>query len=94
MITTLDVAPRRRGARISAAAVALVLAIVGIGAAVAQTNSGQGIEIAVSLPLSGEGNEAFGQGTFEGIQLAIDEANARGGTHVLAFLPRRCHRLL
>ena len=90
MVSTLDVAPRRRGARISAAAVALVLAVIGVGmgvgtgvgTAAAQTNPGQGIEIAVSLPLSGEGNEAFGQGTFEGIQLAIDEANADGGAHI------------
>jgi branched-chain amino acid transport system substrate-binding protein len=33
-------------------------------------------EIAVSLPLTGEGATSFGRGTLEGIQLAIDEANA------------------
>ncbi len=49
----------------------------------AQTASGQGIEIAVSLPLTGEGHELFGQGTLDGIQLAVDEANASGtGPHI------------
>jgi branched-chain amino acid transport system substrate-binding protein len=35
-------------------------------------------EIAVSLPLTGDGARSFGQGTLEGIQLAIEEANADG----------------
>lgn len=33
-------------------------------------------EIAVSLPLTGDGAVSFGRGTLEGIQLAVEEANA------------------
>jgi ABC-type branched-subunit amino acid transport system substrate-binding protein len=36
------------------------------------------LEIAAALPLSGEGGNAFGKPTLEGIQLAIEEANASG----------------
>jgi ABC-type branched-subunit amino acid transport system substrate-binding protein len=53
------------------------------GAAAAQTRAGPGVEIAVSLPLTGEGHESFGQGTLDGIQLAVDEANVGGaGPHI------------
>ncbi len=36
------------------------------------------VEIAAALPLSGEGGNAFGKPTLDGIQLAIEEANASG----------------
>jgi branched-chain amino acid transport system substrate-binding protein len=36
------------------------------------------VELAVSLPLTGDGATSFGRGTLEGFQFAIDEANAAG----------------
>ncbi len=48
----------------------------------ASAQSSQNVEIAVALSLSGDGI-SFGQPTLEGIQLAIEEANARGeGPHI------------
>ncbi|MBC8172173.1 MAG: ABC transporter substrate-binding protein [Anaerolineae bacterium] len=51
------------------------LLVMLISPAVGQSD--QEVEIAVALSLTGEGT-SFGQPTLEGIQLAIEEANARG----------------
>jgi branched-chain amino acid transport system substrate-binding protein len=49
----------------------------------AQNSSTPGVEIAVSMPLTGDGAASFGQGTLDGIRFAIDEANASGiGPHI------------
>jgi len=70
---------RKRQALLIAGLAALCLAVAPLGAARSadQTPSANGSEIAVTLPLSG-GDSAFGQGTLQGIQLAIEEANAEG----------------
>jgi ABC-type branched-subunit amino acid transport system substrate-binding protein len=54
------------------------MAILAASSAAAQSASDP-IEIAVSLPLTGDGSTTFGQGTLQGIQFAIDEANAAAG---------------
>jgi ABC-type branched-subunit amino acid transport system substrate-binding protein len=68
--------PRRVKSRL----VALVLASVVLmtSSPHAQAPSGGAVEIAVSLPLTGDGSTTFGRGTLNGIQFAIDEANAAG----------------
>jgi ABC-type branched-subunit amino acid transport system substrate-binding protein len=45
----------------------------------AQSPADGTVEIAVSLPLTGDGSSTFGRGTLEGIQFAIEEANAQPG---------------
>jgi ABC-type branched-subunit amino acid transport system substrate-binding protein len=48
--------------------------------AAAQIPAGHTVEIGVSLPLTGDGSTTFGRGTLEGIQFAIEEANAHAGS--------------
>jgi branched-chain amino acid transport system substrate-binding protein len=69
---------RRAGvvAGVAGAVVALAATIFGSAAAAAD-GSVQSVEVAVALPLSGD-EAIYGERTFQGIQLAIDEANAEG----------------
>ena len=71
--------------RMLAVAAAFAVAAGAIGAASADSlpaGVGGGVEIAAALPLSGD-ESSFGQGSLEGIELAIEEADAdRGGPHI------------
>src|SRR6516225_6056297 len=71
--------------RMLAVAAAFAVAAGAIGAASADSlpaGAGGGVEIAAALPLSGD-ESSFGQGSLEGIEIAIEEANAdRGGPHI------------
>ena len=63
--------------RVGVAGFWLALCCVATAAVDAPAPAGT-IEIAAALPLSGEGGNAFGKPTLEGIQLAVEEANAGG----------------
>jgi branched-chain amino acid transport system substrate-binding protein len=61
------------------AVLVLLVAFAGVASAADPAPAGQGVEVAVSLPLSGD-EAPYGQPVLEGVQLAIDEANAAGIT--------------
>jgi len=67
---------RRPNRAFRSAVLGLIAGLLAASSALAQAPAAE--EIAVSLPLTGDGAKSFGQGTLEGIQLAIEEANADG----------------
>jgi branched-chain amino acid transport system substrate-binding protein len=64
---------RRAGAVLFVVAAA---AFVSTAPSVSAQTPPPAVELAVSLPLTGEGALSFGRGTLEGIRLAVEEANA------------------
>lgn len=63
--------------RLAAVSLFLCVAVFPAGASPNGNGTGSVVEIAAALCLSGD-EQPFGQSTLEGIQLALDEANARG----------------
>jgi len=74
--STRPLVNRARG--VASAAVLLALGSVGAAPAADAPETDAQVEIAVGLPLSGEGGNSFGKPSLEGIQFAIEEANSHG----------------